>query len=102
MIGWSITVSLLVLRTGMLARWVGWTGLVASGLYLLNQGDILATAIPSFPVWDLAGLLGSTLWGLWVLALGVAVLRAPIRCPTTDPAVTNPRTQRRATVGAGS
>jgi hypothetical protein len=35
-----------------------------------------------FPVWDLGGLLGSTLWGLWVLALGVAVLRAPIRRPT--------------------
>jgi hypothetical protein len=25
-------------------------------------GDILATAIPGFPVWDLGGLLGSTLW----------------------------------------
>jgi Domain of unknown function (DUF4386) len=101
-IGWSVTVSLLVLRTGMLARWVGWAGLVASGLYLFNQGDILATAIPSFPVWDLAGLLGSTLWGLWMLALGVGVLRAPIRRPTTDLGVTGPTTRRRATVGAGS
>ena len=101
-IGWSITISLLILRTGMLARWAGWTGLVASGLYLTGQGDILATAIPGFPVWDLGGLLGSTLWGLWVLALGVAVLRAPSRRPTTDPAVTNPGARRRATVGAGS
>ena len=99
-IGWSITVSLVILRTGMLARWVGWLGLVASVLYLTGQGDILATAIPSFPVWDLGGLLGSTLWGLWVLALGVAVLRAPIRRPTTDLGVTGPNTRRRATVGA--
>jgi hypothetical protein len=66
----------------MLARWVGWAGLVASVLYLTGQGDILATAVPDFPVWDLGGLLGSTLWGLWVIALGVAVLRAPIRRPT--------------------
>jgi hypothetical protein len=29
-IGWSVTVSVLVLCTGMLARWVGWAGLVAS------------------------------------------------------------------------
>jgi hypothetical protein len=81
-LGWSITISLLVLRTGILWRWVGWTGLVASVLYLTGQGDILATAVPDFPVWDLGGLLGSTLWGLWVIALGVAVLRAPIRHPT--------------------
>ena len=101
-IGWSITISLLVLRTGMLARWVGWLGLVASVLYLTGQGDILATAVPGFPVWDLGGLLGSTLWGLWVLALGVAVLRAPIRRPTTDLGVTSPSTRRPATVRAGS
>jgi hypothetical protein len=81
-LGWSITISLLVLRTGILWRWVGWAGLVASVLYLTGQGDILATAVPDFPVWDLGGLLGSTLWGLWVIALGVAVLRAPIRRPT--------------------
>ena len=85
-IGWSITVSVLVLRSGMLARWVGWAGLIASGLYLTSQGDILATAVPDFPVWDLGGLLGSSLWGLWVLALGVAVLRAPTRRPTTTAA----------------
>jgi Domain of unknown function (DUF4386) len=82
-IGWSITVSLLILRTGILWRWVGWAGLVASVLYLTGQGDILATAVPNFPVWDLGGLLGSTLWGVWVIVLGVAVLRAPIRRPTT-------------------
>jgi hypothetical protein len=101
-IGWSVTVSLLILRTGMLGRWAGWTGLVASGLYLTGQGDILATAVPSFPVWDLGGLLGSTLWGLWVLALGVAVLRTPIRRPTTDLGVTGHSPRRRATVGADS
>jgi hypothetical protein len=85
-IGWSVTVSVLALRTGMLPRWVGWTGLVASALYLTGQGDILATAVPGFPVWDLGGLLGSTLWGLWVLALGVAVLRRPAPQAATGPA----------------
>jgi hypothetical protein len=85
-IGWSITVSVLVLRSGMLARWVGWAGLIASGLYLTSQGDILATAVPDFPVSDLGGLLGSSMWGLWVLALGVAVLRAPTRRPTATAA----------------
>ncbi len=84
-IGWSIAVSVLILRTRTLPGWVGWAGLTASALYLLNQGDILATAVPGFPVWDLAGLLGSSLWGLWVLGLGVTVLRRPIHRPPSRP-----------------
>jgi hypothetical protein len=57
---------------------------VASVLYLCNQGDILATAVPGFPVFDLAGFIGSSLWAIWLIALGVAVLRAPIRRPTAS------------------
>jgi hypothetical protein len=71
----SATLGVIVVRTLVLPRWVGVTGLVVSAVYLLDQGDVLATAVPGFPVWELAGLLGSTGWGLWVVALGVAVLR---------------------------
>ncbi|MFI5898461.1 DUF4386 domain-containing protein [Actinoplanes sp. NPDC051513] len=78
-VGWSVTVCVLILRTRVLPRWLGVIGLVVSALYLLNQGDILATAVPGFPVWDLAGLLGSTGWGLWVAALGVTILLRPVR-----------------------
>jgi hypothetical protein len=80
-IGWSVTVCVIILRTRALPRWLGISGLVVSALYLLNQGDILATAVPGFPVWDLAGLLGSTGWGLWVAALGVTILLRPVRDP---------------------
>jgi hypothetical protein len=73
-IGWSVGLSVIILRSRVLPRWLGISGLVVSALYLLNQGDILATAVPGFPVWDLAGLLGSTSWGLWVAALGVSIL----------------------------
>ncbi|WP_328333174.1 DUF4386 domain-containing protein [Kribbella sp. NBC_00382] len=71
-IAWSIGVCVALLREH---RWVASSGLVASVLYLTNQGDILATAIPSFPVWDLGGLIGSTAWGVWTIALGVSVWR---------------------------
>ena len=74
-IAWSVTLSVIILHSRVLPRWLGVTGLVVSGMYLLNQGDILATAVPGFPVWDLAGLLGSTGWGLWVAVLGVVILR---------------------------
>jgi hypothetical protein len=96
-IGWSITISVLILRTGILWRWVGWFGLVASVLYLFNQGDILATAVPGFPVFDLAGFIGSSLWAIWLIALGVAVLRGPLR--RLDP-VAAPGTRFPATPGA--
>jgi hypothetical protein len=73
-LAWSVTLSVIILRTGILPPWLGWTGLAASAVYFLTQGDVMATALPGFPVWDLAGFLGSTAWGLWVAALGVVVL----------------------------
>lgn len=78
-IGWSVTLSVIILRTRVLPRWLGVTGLAVSAAYLLNQGDVLATAVPGFPIFDLAGLIGSTGWGLWVAALGVAILLRPAR-----------------------
>ena len=79
-LAWSVTVSLTILRTRVLPAWTGWLGLLASLVYLTNQGDILATAIPDFPVWDLGGMLGSYLWAIWLLALGVLLL---VRRPKT-------------------
>jgi hypothetical protein len=78
-IAWSITVSVIILRSRVLPWWLGAAGLVVSALYLTNQGDILATAVPGFPVWDLGGLIGSTSWGLWLAALGVVLLLRPAR-----------------------
>jgi Domain of unknown function (DUF4386) len=86
-IGWSVTLSVILLRSRVLPRWVGVTGLVVSAVYLLNQGDVLATAVSGFPVWDLAGLLGSTGWGLWVAALGATVLLHPVRPRSSTAAV---------------
>jgi hypothetical protein len=77
-IGWSVALSVIILRSRVLPRWLGVTGLIASALYLTNQGDILATAVPGFPVWDVGGLIGSVTWGLWVAVLGVLVLRRPV------------------------
>ena len=81
-IGWSVTLSIVILRSHVLPRWLGFSGLVVSALYLSNQGDIMSTAIPDFPVWDLGGLIGSTGWGLWVAALGATLLLRRVGPPT--------------------
>jgi hypothetical protein len=78
-IAWSITLSVVILRTRVLPRWLGVVGIATSVLYLLNQGDVMATAIPGFPVSELAGLVGPTAWLLWVTALGVVVFMGRIR-----------------------
>jgi hypothetical protein len=106
-LGWSVTVAVVILRTRVLPGWVGWAGLIASGLYLLNQGDILATAVPGFPVWGLAGLVGSSAWAVWVIALGVTLLRSPVRRHASEPVLTPAATgtttaNRRPTAGARS
>jgi hypothetical protein len=77
-IGWSVALSVIILGSRVLPHWLGVTGLIASALYLTNQGDILATAVPGFPVWDVGGLIGSVTWGLWVAVLGVLILRRPV------------------------
>ncbi|WP_315095595.1 DUF4386 domain-containing protein [uncultured Cellulomonas sp.] len=95
-ITWSVIVSVVILRTRVLPRWLGVSGLVVSAVYLLNQGDILATALPGFPVVDLAGLLGSTGWGLWVAALGITLLVRRARSTTTTPPLVLADTTTRA------
>jgi hypothetical protein len=97
-IGWSVTLSVIILRSGILPRWLGVIGLVVSALYLTNQGAILATAVPGFPVWDLGGLIGSTGWGLWVAALGVLLLLRPVL--SGSPALEDDVTAGSATVPA--
>ena len=107
-IAWSIALSVVILRTRVLPRWLGVAGLAVSAVYLLNQGDILATAVPGFPIWDLAGLLGSVGWGLWVAALGVVILLRPVHpdspAPEDDPidSATVPTPRPPATAGIRS
>ncbi len=82
----------------MLPRWLGGAGHLAGLLHLLDQGEVLATAAPGFPVREPAGP-GSAAWGLWVAALGVTVLRrspvgsAPGTAPVSRP---GPRTSSAA------
>jgi hypothetical protein len=76
---WSLVISAGMFRSRLFQPWLGVLGVVASVLYLLSQSEILHTAISSVPEIPVVGLVGSSLWGLWMLLLGVALLRAPER-----------------------
>ena len=82
---WMALISILILRTALLPRWLGGLGLAASVVYFLAQGELLATVIPGFPQLGLAGLAGSLLWLTWMVSLGINFLR-PNR-PELEPAL---------------
>jgi hypothetical protein len=88
---WMALISIGLLRARLFPRWLAVFGLAAAALYSLAHGELLATVIPGFPVWDLAGLVGSLCWLTWMIMLGVFLLRAapePRRQPIDQLATT--------------
>jgi hypothetical protein len=75
-IAWTAMISIALQRLRVIPNWVSYFAYVASAIYLLAQAELFATVMPSFPVWDLAGFIGSTLWLLWLVITGVFFLRS--------------------------
>lgn len=80
-IAWTVLISFTLLKQKMIPRWLGVFGFIASFIDLLAQAELFATVIPSFPVWDLAGFVGSTLWLIWLIIVGVTFLRKDAPTP---------------------
>ncbi len=72
---WTILISLVFDRARLVPKWITWLAYVSSAIYLLSQAELLATVMPGFPVWDLAGFIGSTLWLIWLIIIGIKFLR---------------------------
>jgi hypothetical protein len=70
-ITWTVLLSLAFDRLRMFPKWVIWLGYGSSAIYLMAQAELFATVIPDFPVWELAGLIGSTLWLVWLVVIGI-------------------------------
>ncbi len=72
---WMSLISGILYKSEMFSKWVAWLGWLSSAIYLLAQTELLATAIPSFPVIDWAGLYGSLLWLAWMIVVGVYLVK---------------------------
>ncbi|MEW6402277.1 MAG: DUF4386 domain-containing protein [Chloroflexota bacterium] len=72
---WTVTISGILYKSRMFGKWAACLGWIASTIYLLAQTELLATAIPEFPVIDWAGLYGSLLWLLWMIVIGVCLVK---------------------------
>jgi hypothetical protein len=73
---WVSMISAIIYRSPLFAKWVSWLGWIASAVFILAQTELFATVIPDFPVISWAGLYGSLLWLLWMIVLGVYLVKA--------------------------
>jgi hypothetical protein len=72
---WMLMVSLAMFKSPLFRPWLGWFGIVSSLIYLMAQLELFATVIPQTPVVSVAGLIGSLLWLVWLILVGVELVR---------------------------
>lgn len=72
---WTVLMSVAFSRLKLFPKWVNILGFTSAFIYLLAQAELFATVIPGFPVWDMAGFIGSTLWLVWLVIIGILFLK---------------------------
>lgn len=72
---WTVMISFAFIKMNIFSKWVNWLGIIASIIYLMAQAELFSTVIPGFPVWDMAGFIGSTLWLIWLIIIGIKFLK---------------------------
>ena len=88
-VAWIVVLSLVLLRSLVAPRWLGWSGFAVAAVYLLNQTEIVSTTLPGVPALDWAGLVGGTAFGAWLVALGVSLMVQTVRSGVSEPAAAN-------------
>jgi Domain of unknown function (DUF4386) len=78
-IAWTVMMCYAFAKLQLLPKWLIGFGYTASAIYLLAQTELFATVMPNFPVIDLAGFIGSTLWLIWLIIVGVKFLKMEIK-----------------------
>lgn len=76
---WTIMIAAAFNKLRLFPKWIIWLGYISSAIYLLAQAELFKTVIPGFPVWDMAGFIGSTLWLIWLIIIGIKFLKIEIK-----------------------
>lgn len=77
-IAWTILMASAFAKLKLFPKWTTWLGYISSATYLLAQPELFATVMPTVPVIGWAGFLGSTLWIIWLIIIGVKMLKIKI------------------------
>ncbi|WP_310559714.1 DUF4386 domain-containing protein [Flavobacterium sp.] len=78
-IAWTVMMTLSFAKLKLMPKWVNGLGIISSVIYLLAQAELFATVLKGFPVWDMAGFIGSTLWLVWLIIVGIKFLIIQIK-----------------------
>lgn len=62
-------------KSGLMPTWLSTMGYFGAFIYLCAQAELLATVIPNFPQLPFAGLMGSTIWLVWLLVVAIRLIR---------------------------
>jgi len=74
-IAWTVLMTISFMRLRMFPTWINALGIVSSVIYLMAQAELFATVMPGVPVWDMAGFIGSTLWLVWMIIIGICFIK---------------------------
>lgn len=76
---WTVLLCRAFAQLKLFPVWLTGLGYASSFIYILAQAELFSTVILDFPVWDLAGFIGSTLWLIWLIAIGVLFVKCNIQ-----------------------
>jgi hypothetical protein len=74
-IAWTVMMIFSFAKLKAMPKWVNGLGIISAVIYFLAQAELFATVIKDFPVWDMAGFIGSTLWLVWLVLVGVQFIK---------------------------
>jgi len=77
-IAWTIMMASAFAQLKLFPKWIIWLGYISSFIYLFAQTELFATVMPNIPVVGLAGFVGSTLWIIWLILIGVRMVKVKI------------------------
>lgn len=72
---WTVAMTYAFAQLRLFPRWVTGLGYTASAIYLLAQTELFATVMPTITPIDAAGFIGSTLWIIWLLVIGILMIK---------------------------
>lgn len=74
-IAWTVLMAVSFTRLKLFPKWINILGMISALIYLMAQAELFATVMPGFPVWDMAGFTGSTLWLVWLIIIGIRFVK---------------------------
>jgi len=76
---WTVLICISLVKLKLIPKWIALLGYISSIIYLLAQAELFRTVIPGFPVWNMAGFIGSTLWLIWLIIIGIKFITSKTR-----------------------